>query len=96
MGLDTAALREADTSTPTLFGFAELTGQAHEHRPQAARRHRAIADTRDASAPRGLSAVGHLAAKWIAAVRWMQGRPGGSVWCLDGVARAPVACVYGE
>lgn len=30
-----------------------------------------------------------LAAKWLAAVRWMQGRPGGSVWCLDKEARAP-------
>lgn len=31
----------------------------------------------------------HLAAQWLAAVRWMQGRPGGSVWCLDRESRAP-------
>lgn len=31
----------------------------------------------------------HLAAKWLAAVRYMQSRPGGSVWCLDRESRAP-------
>ena len=31
----------------------------------------------------------HLAAQWLAAVRWMQSRPGGSVWCLDRESRAP-------
>jgi hypothetical protein len=31
----------------------------------------------------------HLAAQWLAAVRWMQGRPGGSRWVLDKEARAP-------
>lgn len=31
----------------------------------------------------------YLAAKWLAAVRYMQSRPGGSVWCLDRESRAP-------
>ena len=25
----------------------------------------------------------HLAAQWLAAVHWMQQRPGGSIWLLD-------------
>jgi len=31
----------------------------------------------------------YLAAQWLAAVRYMQSRPGGSVWCLDRESRAP-------
>ena len=31
----------------------------------------------------------YLAERWLAAVRWMQGRPGGSVWCLGRESRAP-------
>lgn len=30
-----------------------------------------------------------LAAQWLAAVHWMQSRPGGSVWLLDRESRAP-------
>ena len=31
----------------------------------------------------------HLATQWLAAVRWMQGRPGGSRWVLDRESSAP-------
>jgi hypothetical protein len=33
--------------------------------------------------------VSHLAEKWTEAVRWMQQRPGGSIWILDTNRPAP-------
>lgn len=43
----------------------------------------------DAERASRVYAEGHLADKWRCAIKWMQSRPGGSIWILDTNRPAP-------